>query len=147
VNIKHYVTPLLIICFSLFGCTPSYYLDCTKVADIKDVSLSATYPAIGFPSELEARMLVENYLTTAVCSNTLPKESRFKPYFFEVSDLSKQYEVLQFYEGFGKQPAGILIKMENDLLLLFCFNKMVVNCNKAKECKCPYDFNREPQLR
>lgn len=146
-NIKRNVALMAIIYVFLFGCRPSYCLDCAQIADTRDLSVSANYPSIGFPSELEARTLVESYMTAAVCLKTLPKESRFKPYFFEASDLGKQYKVLEFHEGFGKQPAGILIKMENDLLLLFCFNKMLINCNRVRECQCPYDFNREPQLR
>lgn len=124
----------------------SYSKDCPE-APIPNLSDSMNYPVIGFPSKTEAQALVENYLFKAVCSGQLPENSRFTPYFFEISDLSLKYEIVEYIKGFAKKPASLQIKLENGLPLLFCFNRLVINCAQAKRCECPYDFNWPPQRR
>ena len=133
----------MIFCGCLI-CIPLSAQECANIVLIDDTQIA--YPVVGSADEETARTLVKNYIDYAVCLGSLPEASRFTPYFFEASDLSLQYEIIDYHEGFAKKPASMQVKLNNGLQLLFCFNRMVINCNRVKNCECPYDFNWIPQL-
>lgn len=137
-------TKIFLIYYCCLVCIPLSAQECSNIALIDSTQL--TYPVVGSPGEETARTLVKNYLDYAICFEMLPEASRFQPYFFETSDLSSKYEIVDYHEGFAKKPASMHVRLDNGLQLLFCFNRMVINCNQVKACECPYDFNWTPQL-
>lgn len=124
----------------------SYTIDCNLVRDntkISDTFLSM----IGDPSQAEAELIARRYLDRALCFNNLKGDLSFapKPYFFNVSDLSRQYQVVSYHGAGFRSPGSLQIKFSNDTYLNFCFSQMVINCNRALSCDCPHDFNWEPK--
>jgi hypothetical protein len=49
--------------------------------------------------------------------------------------------------GFGKACDSLTVRFRDGPDVLFCFNRMVINCERADACACPYDFNWEPKQR
>jgi hypothetical protein len=123
-----------------------YTIDCTLIKNntkISDTFLSA----IDNPSQAEAEFIVRRYLEQALCFNNLKGDLSFapKPYFFNLSDLSQQYQVVSYHSAGFRSPGNLQIKFSNNTYLNFCFSRMVINCNRATDCDCPYDFNWEPK--
>jgi hypothetical protein len=124
----------------------TYVVDCTqakKITQISDNFLSG----IGDPSQEEAEIIAQRHITKAVCLNELKGDSSFnpKPYFLSASDLSSKYQVIGHTHAGLRSPGSLLVKFDNGTQLNFCFSKMLINCNRAKKCDCPYDFNWEPR--
>jgi hypothetical protein len=124
----------------------TYIVDCTqanKITQISDTFISA----IGDPSQKEAEIIAQRYITKAFCLNDLNGDSSFspKPYFFDISNLSSKYQIVGYAGAGFRSPGSLQVKFDNGTLLNFCFSMMVINCNKAQECDCPHDFNWEPK--
>ncbi|MBD2255070.1 hypothetical protein [Nostoc parmelioides] len=124
----------------------THIVDCNqahKITKISDNFLSA----IGDPSPNEAEIIAQRYITKAFCLNDLKGDNSFspKPYFFNVSNLSSKYQIIGYHGAGLRSPGSLRVKFDNGTLLNFCFSRMVINCNQAQECDCPYDFNWEPK--
>jgi len=96
------------------------------------------------PDKNTALTRVINYLTYSKCHNRFPSEHILKAYYFTPKMLEASYTVIEHSEGFNKQPGFMKISGESGMEILFCFNKMVINCSNAV-CECPYDFNHIPR--
>ena len=102
---------------------------------------------MGFPEEVDARQTVVRYISKSVCQGKFPDDEMFQPYFFSIEDMDTKFKFEKYSPGFLKTPASMKVKFENGLPLLFCFNMMIINCDKAASCQCPYDFNRKPTIK
>jgi hypothetical protein len=126
----------------------TYLVDCNqadKITKISDTFIST----IGDPSWHEAEIIANRYITKAVCLQDLKGDLSFnpQPYFLKVSDMSTKYQIVGYAGAGFRSPGSLQVKFDNGTLLNFCFSKMVINCNGAQECDCPYDFNWEPRTR
>jgi hypothetical protein len=86
------------------------------------------------------------YIHTAVCTGTLEQDA-FEPFFFGVDDLRGGYRFGAYDEGFFRDPSNLMVELDRGTHLLFCFNRMVINCDRARACECPHDFNWDPEPR
>ncbi len=140
-----------LLCFTFLSGCPDfsshsewYTVDCSDPAHMDG---DLTYPVVGFPDRHEAEAVAANYIKNVVCSGKFPERPRFQVYFFNASDLDSKFQFINYNQGFFKQPASLLVKFRNGLMLLFCFNRMVINCNQVQKCECPYDFNWDPKVK
>ncbi|MBW4507109.1 MAG: hypothetical protein KME64_11420 [Scytonematopsis contorta HA4267-MV1] len=124
----------------------TYVVDCTQANKITRIS-DTWLGAIGNSSQKDAEIIAQRYITKVVCLNDLKGDLSFnpKPYFFNRSDLSQKYQVIGHSGAGSRSPGSLRVKFNNETLLNFCFSMMVINCNRAQECDCPYDFNWEPK--
>ncbi|MBL1203180.1 MAG: hypothetical protein FWK04_29935 [Nostoc sp. GBBB01] len=117
----------------------TYVVDCTQAKKFPEISYRN-------PSRQTAEIIANRYITEAVCFNKLKSDSSsLRPYFFSASDLSKKYQTIGYTSPGFRSPESLKVKFDNGTLLNFCFSLMVINCDRALECSCPYDFNWEPK--
>lgn len=87
-----------------------------------------------------------DYLWYYQCGKPPGPLVRPNAYFFDPAALPTRYRVLSYEEGFFRAPDSLMVQMKDGPRLLFCFSMQVVNCDRAKVCECPFDFNWEPEL-
>lgn len=139
--------PIAACCVLLLcGCERGVQIECPVSPVTDDVAVPASWPVVGQPGRRQAEAIVSASLAQAVCNGAWPSGSRFRPLGFSVADLSSRYWIGGYDEGFGKQPAGLRVRFDNGLRLLFCFNRLVLACRAGEPCTCPYD-NDPPRER
>lgn len=144
------VIAIAVVILALTGCNSlpkTYVVDCNqakKITKISDNFLSA----IADLSPSEAETIAHRYITKAICLKDLKGDVSFspQPYFFDVSHLSTKYQIVSYQSAGFRSPTSLQVKFDNGTILNFCFSLMVINCNLAQTCECPYDFNWQPQL-
>jgi hypothetical protein len=106
--------------------------------------------------ERDERDRVRAYIEAVRASGRVPPPSSaaspaaypdFLPYFLTPADFAHPYTFGRYSKGFGKACDSLTVQLSDGPTVLFCFNRMVINCDRADACGCPYDFNWEPQPR
>ncbi|MBU6952588.1 hypothetical protein [Hahella sp. HN01] len=117
-------------------------INCAEVA----VPDSSNLPVLQTLNQVAALERAREYLAYTSCQKQFPEGFLMSPYFFAPEDLGTTFTAVEFSEGFNKQPSSLKVETDTGMALLFCFNKMVINCNVSAQCECPYDFNSEPKV-
>jgi hypothetical protein len=108
------------------------------------------------PGEPEERERVRAYIEAVRASGRVPPPpsassppayADFIPYFLSPADFAQPYAFGHHTSGFGKSCDALTVEFRGGPRVIFCFNRMVINCDRADGCGCPYDFNWEPRPR
>lgn len=108
------------------------------------------------PFEQRERETVRAYIEAVRAAGRVPPPSStaspaaypdFEPFFLSAADFRNEYVIGEHTSGFGKSCDAFAVHFRDGPKVRFCFNRMVINCDRADACGCPYDFNWKPQPR